>query len=261
MHGLRGKRVLITGAYQGIGRAVTQRFLEEGATVFMTDKAPASSLSEVEQQLNVPFPGKVASAHLDVADESEIVDVVKQAVLHMGGIDILINNAGINHQSPSHQYQAADFDRVLSINLRGAFLCSREVLKHFLGQGSGVIVNNSSCHELIPKPEFVAYAISKAGMASLTRSLALEYAGRGIRVNAVGPGATVTPMNAAWTGDSEQRKAVEGHIPLGRAAEPAEIAAAFAFLASPDAGYITGQTLFVDGGLTLFADFRDNWAS
>jgi glucose 1-dehydrogenase len=98
-------------------------------------------------------------------------------------------------------------------------------------------------------------------MASLTRSLALEYAGRGIRVNAVGPGATVTPMNAAWTGDSEQRKAVEGHIPLGRAAEPAEIAAAFAFLASPDAGYITGQTLFVDGGLTLFADFRDNWAS
>jgi glucose 1-dehydrogenase len=261
MHGLSGQRVLVTVGYQGIGRAVAQRFLEEGATVFMTDKAPVAALREVEQQLNATFPGKVASAHLDVADEGQIVETVKQAALHMGGIDILINNAGINHQSPSHEYRVADFDRVLSINLRGAFLCSREALKLFLAQGSGVIVNNSSCHELIPKPEFVAYAISKAGMAGLTRSLALEYAGRGIRVNAVGPGAVVTPMNAAWTGDSDKRKAVEAHIPLARAAEPAEIAGAFAFLASSDARYITGQTLFVDGGLTLFADFRDNWAS
>lgn len=261
MDGLSGKRVLITGAYQGIGRAVARRFLEEGATVFMTDKAPASSLHEVEQQLDKQFSGKVASAHLDVADEGEIVDVVKRAALHMGGIDVLINNAGINHQSPSHEFQAADFDRVLSINLRGAFLCSREALKQFLVQGAGVIVNNSSCHEIIPKPEFVAYAISKAGMGSLTRSLALEYAGRGIRVNAVAPGATVTPLNVSWTDDSEKRRTVEAHIPLGRAAEPAEIAAAFAFLASADARYMTGQTLFVDGGLTLFADFRDNWAS
>jgi glucose 1-dehydrogenase len=261
MHGLGGKRVLVTGAYQGIGRAVAERFLEEGCSVFITDQAPASSLQALERELREKFPGKLASAHLDVANEAEIVDVVQRAARDMGGIDVLINNAGVNHQSASDAYQMADFDRVLSINLRGAFLCSREALKQFLVQGSGVILNNSSCHEIIPKPEFVAYAISKAGVGSLTRTLALEYAGRGIRVNAVAPGAVLTPLNASWTGDSEKRKNVEDHIPLGRAAEPAEIAGVFAFLASSDARYITGQTLVVDGGLTLYADFRTNWAS
>jgi glucose 1-dehydrogenase len=261
MDGLRGKRVLITGAYQGIGHAVAKRFLQEGASVFMTDKAPASALQGAEQQLNAEFPGKIAAAHLDVADEQEIIAVVKGAAQAMGGIDVLVNNAGVNHQSPSHEFQAADFDRVLSINLRGAFLCSREVLKQFLAQGSGVIINNSSNHEIIPKPEFLAYAISKAGMGNLTRTLALEYADRGIRVNAVAPGATLTPLNASWAEDAVKRKKVEDHIPLGRAAGADEVAGAFAFLASADARYITGQTLFVDGGLTLFPDYRTNWAS
>ena len=112
MDGLRGKRVLITGAYQGIGHAVAKRFLQEGASVFMTDKASASALQGAEQQLNAEFPGKIASAHLDVADEQEIIAVVKRAALAMGGIDVLVNNAGVNHQSPSHEFQAADFDRV-----------------------------------------------------------------------------------------------------------------------------------------------------
>jgi len=114
---------------------------------------------------------------------------------------------------------------------------------------------------VIPKPRFLSYSVSKGGMGNLTRTLALEYAGRGIRVNAVGPGATVTPINRAWVDDPVKRKEVESHIPMGRAAEAEEVAAAVAFLVSDEAAYITGQTLYVDGGLTLYPDFRSSWSS
>jgi glucose 1-dehydrogenase len=122
-------------------------------------------------------------------------------------------------------------------------------------------VNVSSVHQLIPKPKFLGYSVSKGGMQNLTRTLALEYAGRGIRVNAIGPGATVTPINRAWVDDPEKRAMVTAHIPMGRAGDADEMASAAAFLLSDDAGYITGQTLFVDGGLTLYADFRGTWSS
>ena len=119
----------------------------------------------------------------------------------------------------------------------------------------------SSVHEEIPKPKFLGYSVSKGGMRNLTRTLALEYAGRNIRVNAIGPGATVTPINRAWVDDPEKRALVTAHIPMGRAGDAEEMASATAFLLSDEAGYITGQTLFVDGGLTLYADFRGTWSS
>ena len=179
-----------------------------------------------------------------------------------GQLDILVNNAGIVAEAPSHEVLMADFDRVLGVNLRGAFLCSRAAIAHFLTRaGGGVVLMNTSVHEIIPKPGYASYSISKGGLGSLTRTLALEYADRGIRVNAVGPGAIETPMNAAWTGDPDVRAAVERHIPVGRAGRPEEIAAVFAFLASDDASYITGQTIFACGGLTLFEEFREDWAS
>jgi glucose 1-dehydrogenase len=141
-------------------------------------------------------------------------------------------------------------------------LCAREALRHFLERGKGgVILNNSSVHEIIPKPKYLSYSISKGGMENLTKTLALEYADRGIRVNAVGPGAIVTPMNRAWIDDVKARGEVESHIPMGRAGESDEIAAVFAFLASDEASYITGQTLFACGGLTLYPEFRTSWAS
>ena len=141
------------------------------------------------------------------------------------------------------------------MNLRGSFLCAREAIRHFLAEDKpGSIVNISSVHQLIPKPGYLGYSASKGGMQNLTRTLALEYAGRGIRVNGIGPGATVTPINRAWIDDPEKRAQVEEHIPMRRAGDSDEMAGVTAFLASDDAAYITGQTIFVDGGLTLLPE-------
>jgi glucose 1-dehydrogenase len=124
-----------------------------------------------------------------------------------------------------------------------------------------VIINISSVHEIIPRPSYLSYSISKGGMANLTKTLALEYAGQGIRVNAIAPGATITPINEAWVNDPEQKATVASHIPMNRPGTAEEMAAAVAFLASDEATYITGQTLFIDGGLTLYADFREAWSA
>lgn len=150
----------------------------------------------------------------------------------------------------------------MAVNLRGAYLCARELIKHLLKENkSGCIINVSSVHEIIPKPKYIGYSVSKGGMGNLTRTLALEYADRGIRVNAVAPGATITPINRTWIDDPKKKKEVERHIPLGRAATSKEIASVMTFLASDLAAYITGQTLFADGGLTLYPGFSTPWSS
>lgn len=180
----------------------------------------------------------------------------------LGTVDVLVNNAGIQKPAASHDVEVGDFDRVLDVNLRGAFLCAREAIRHFLARGKGgVVLNNSSVHEIIPKPKYLPYSVSKGGLENLTKSLALEYASHGIRVNAVGPGAVVTPINKAWIDNAKARGEVESHIPMGRAAQAEEIANVFAFLASDEASYITGQTIFACGGLTLYPEFRVAWSS
>jgi glucose 1-dehydrogenase len=148
------------------------------------------------------------------------------------------------------------------VNLRGAFLCAQAAIRQFLASGTGgAIVNVSSVHQVIPKPRFVGYSVSKGGMQNLTHTLALEYAARGIRVNGLGPGATITPINRSWVDDPVKRAAVESHIPMRRAGDAEEMAAVAAFLCSDEAAYITGQTLFVDGGLTLYPSFETTWSS
>src|SRR5213076_2625743 len=205
--------------------------------------------------------GKYLTIQADVSQEDQVKTMFAKTLEAFGSVDVLVNNAGIQKPFPSHEMETADFDRVIGVNLRGPFLCSREAIRHFLTRGGGVILNNSSVHEIIPKPKYLSYSISKGGMHNLTRTLALEYADRGIRVNAVGPGAIVTPINRAWIDSPKARGEVESHIPMGRAGDPAEIAALFAFLASDEASYITGQTIYACGGLTLYPEFRVAWAS
>jgi glucose 1-dehydrogenase len=265
MRGLENKNVLITGASSGIGRAIAIRFAQEGANVainYLSDRAEAEAAEHDVQEARKNAGSKTCLVQADISREDEVKAMFAAAIAELGSIDVLVNNAGIQKPSPSDEVETADFDRIVSVDLRGAFLCAREALRHFLAHGTrGVILNNSSVHEIIPKPKYLSYSISKAGMANLTKTLALEYAGRGIRVNAVGPGAVVTPINKAWIDNAKARAEVESHIPMGRPAAAEEIAAVFAFLASDEASYITGQTIYACGGLTLYPEFRTAWAS
>jgi len=268
LQGIEGKNVLVTGGSSGIGQAIAVRFAEYGANVAINYLRQPEEAAETEGQVQACV-GRVQREGVkdvlvqgDVSNEDDVVRMVADAVEGLGGIDILVNNAGIQISRPTEELSSADFDRVLAVNLRGSFLCAREAIRHFLGQDKpGSIVNISSVHQLIPKPGYLGYSASKGGMQNLTRTLALEYAGRGIRVNGIGPGATVTPINRAWIDDPEKRREVEEHIPMQRAGDADEMAGVTAFLASDDAAYITGQTIFVDGGLTLFPSFSTPWSS
>ena len=258
----------MTGASAGIGEALAVRFAQEGASVAINysrnDAGAASTQDQVrEAHYQGGFNGATSlTIKADVSDEASVKGMFARILDKWGRLDVMINNAGIQKPCESDQSLTADFDRVLGVNLRGCYMCSREAIKHFLSRpGGGVIVNNSSVHEIIPKPQYLSYSISKGGMENLTRTLALEYADRGIRVNAVGPGAIVTPINMNWINDPVAKRVVESHIPMGRAGQSEEIAAVFAFLASEEASYITGQTLFACGGLTLFPEFRSTWSS
>ena len=269
MSRLKGKNVLITGASSGIGQAIAVRFAREGANVAINYRSGAEQAETTRQMArdarcncNGPSGGKEMVVQADVSDEDQVKAMLAKVIEEFGSLDVLVNNAGIQKPAASHEIDIKDFDRVLAVNLRGPFLCSREAIRHFLGRGGGgVIINNSSVHEIIPKPKYLPYSISKGGMENLTKSLALEYAGDGIRVNSVGPGAVVTPINKAWIDNPKARGEVESHIPMSRPAAADEIASVFAFLASDDASYVTGRTIFACGGLTLYPEFRTAWSS
>lgn len=268
MKGLKGKNALVTGATSGIGQAIAVRLAQEGVNVAINyRKSPddASDTVEMLEEACEEIRGCGVNNVLvqgDVSKEEDVMEMVNTAIENLGSLDILINNAGIQIESPSHEIKIEDFDRVLAVNLRGAYICAREAIKHFLDrQIPGVIINVSSVHEIIPRPHYLSYSISKGGMGNLTKTLALEYARQGIRVNAIAPGATITRINKAWINDPEEKAKVESHIPMNRAGTAEEMAATVAFLASEETTYITGQTLFIDGGLTLYHDFSEPWSA
>ena len=276
MRGLAGKNVLVTGSTSGIGQAIALRFAQEGANVAINYRRSAADARQTEDlirhtldDMHNHFVDEIQAhrarhiiVQADVSVEEQIAGMIERTIQELGGLDILVNNAGFQVSSPSHEMSTEDFDSVLAVNLRGAYLCARETLKHFLAENKpGVIINISSVHQIIPKPKYIGYSVSKGGMQNLTTTLALEYAGNGIRVNGIGPGATITPINRAWVDDPIKKAQVESHIPMKRAGTAEEMAAVTAFLASDEAAYITGQTIFVDGGLTLYPSFATPWSS
>jgi glucose 1-dehydrogenase len=268
MPGLKGRNVLVTGGSSGIGQAIAVRFAQFGANVAINYLREPDEASDTEERVHA-CTAQVAQMGVrdvlvqgDVSKEEDVVAMVGAAVDGLGGLDVLVNNAGIQISRPSAELSSVDFDKVIAVNLRGAFLCAREAIKRFLHEDKpGSIVNVSSVHQVIPKPDYLGYSASKGGMQNLTRTLALEYAANGIRVNGIGPGATVTPINRAWIDDPVKREQVESHIPMARAGTADEMGAVACFLASDYAAYITGQTIFVDGGLTLFPSFATPWSS
>lgn len=246
---LQGKVALVTGSGQGIGRAIAVKLAREGARVVVEDREDSDRTRETLAQIRAAGSSGCVIAG-DIGDAQIDRRVIEQSVAAMGQVDILVNNAGIEKRAPFAEVTEADFDAVMDVNLRGVFFLTQAFAHHVRERGDGgVVVNVSSVHEELPFPHFASYAASKGGLKMLMRDLAIELAPLGIRVNNIAPGAVQTPINAALMAQPDKLKALLTNIPLKRLGTPEDVAHAAAFLASDEAAYITGTTLFVDGGL------------
>lgn len=249
--GLEGRVALVTGASRGIGYACARRLAVDGARVLLADiDADGLSAAVEEMGAEVGERNRVAGVSCDVSDSEQVRGAVDRAVSDWGGIDICVANAAVVHAADFLDVEEADFDRVLGINLKGVFLTGQAAARAMVdGRRRGAIINMSSINAQVALPNQVPYCVAKGGIQQLTKVMALSLAPHDIRVNAVGPGSIGTEMlQTVLASDPDARAKVLSRTPMGRLGEVDEIAAVTAFLASQDSSYITGQTLFADGG-------------
>jgi len=243
MRGLKGKGVLITGGASGIGAATAARFLEEGARVCILDRDAAA-----RERIARELPALAGALGADVGRLEEVQAAFHRAISLLGAVDVLINNAGISIRHKFLDITKEEWDRVIAVNLTGVFYVAQTAARHMYERGSGTILQTASTNGIFGHPFYADYNATKAGVIELTKSMALELAPQ-VRVNAIAPGYVLTPMQRAEYTD-EMLEAVNEKIPLRRHAKPEEIAALFAYLASDDAQYVTGQVFVIDGGET-----------
>lgn len=243
-----GKVTLVTGSTRGIGRAIATRFAQEGSTVVVTGRK-GSDAEATASQIAAETRAQVVGLPLDVSQAESVALVLKEIESSLGGVDVLVNNAGITQDTLLLRMADEDWDSVMDVNVKGAYRCAKGVLRGMMKKRWGRIINLSSIVGLIGNPGQVNYSASKAALIGLTKSLAREVAGRGITVNAVAPGFIESDMTDALT--EAQRAALWERIPMGRPGRPEEVASCVVFLANDDASYVTGHTLVVDGGIAM----------
>ena len=244
---LRGQTAIVTGAGSGNGRGIALRFAEEGAGVVCADVDEAGA-HETVAQIEAAGGTAVASV-VDVSDRRQVEAMVALAVERFEGVDALVNNAGVETLVPFLELEEHAWDRIIGVNLKGAFLCGQAVARQMVDTGrAGRIVNITSVNAKIALKGQAHYTASKGGLLMLTKSMALDLAEHGIRVNAIGPGVIETQMTVNSLADPERRAMLLGKVPLGRVGQPRDIANAALFLVSDESDYVTGTTLYVDGG-------------
>jgi len=246
---LAGKSIVVTGGNSGIGESIVLAAAAEGANVvvdYVTHPEEATALiARVEAA-----GGHAVGVRADVSKAADLQAMIQAAVDTYGRLDVLINNAGIETRTSLLDTTEADFDKVVAVNMKSAFFGTQAAARQFIVQGGGgLVINMSSVHEDWPMPGNIAYCVSKGGIRMLTRTAGVELGPRGIRVINVAPGAVATPINASTESDPAKMRALDAAIPLGRMAEPAEIAEVVVFLASGKAGYMTATTVVIDGGI------------
>jgi glucose 1-dehydrogenase len=246
---LQGKVAIVTGAATGIGKAIAIRFAREGAAVVIDYVGNPGIPTDAEKEIT-SAGGKCLAVAADVSKPDQVKNLIDETVKTFGKLDIVVNNAGIEKKIAFVDYPLEEFQKILDVNLIGPFLVSQAAARQMIQQGKGGrLINISSVHEDLPMPTNAAYCISKGGLRMLTRTIAVELAKAKITVNNIGPGAVFTPIDADVEAQPEMEKALMGEIPLNRWGKPEEIAGLAVYLASDEAGYITGATYFIDGGM------------